>query len=113
MHTFFFIIGLLSFIWFIIEIIRLEGYPGRKWHHAYIGVMLQGLGWWINAKNQHAIGWLIFGSVLIIIGIYLVIDDATQHNMHNRWKRNGRPQSEWPKWGLHKHYEDVIRDLRD
>lgn len=113
MFTFLFIVGILTLVWFIIEIIRLEGWPGRKWHHAYIGIVLEGLGWWIITKNQHSTGWVIFGCALIAFGVWLVVDDAGQHNEHNRMKRMGVPRSQWRTSWFHRNYEKVIRDLCD
>ena len=114
MFTFLLIVGLLSFVWFLVEITRLEGWPGRKWHHAYVGLILELAGWWIASKNYlEGNLWVILGAVFVVLGIYLVIDDASQHNTHNRLKRQGVPPEQWPTSWLHRNYEKAIRDLLD
>lgn len=112
MLTFLLIVGGLSFVWFLIEIIRLEGYPGRKWHHAYIGVVMQLVTWWLIFRPEPARATFVHG-LLIALGIWLVIDDAAQHNIHNRQKRNGVPPSQWKTSFLHSFYEKTVREILD
>ena len=112
MLTFLLIIGVLSGAWLLIEVTRLEGWPGRKWHHAYIGFVLQAIGYWLVFRPEH--DRLTFWAFLLIVaGIYIVIDNARQHNEHNRLKRKGIHPSQWPTSWLHRTYEKLYRDITD
>ena len=96
----------VAFLWFLYEIIRLEGWPGRKWHHAYIAVPLWIVAWFFVGSP-----WLAF--LLFAICFLLIWDDAGQHHIHNRQKRAGIPPSQWKVSWLHRKYEAVARSLTD
>lgn len=92
------------FVWFLYEITRLEGYPGRKWHHAYISLVLAVVAFVVVSN---AWGRFLF----VVVAILLIVDDAAQHRVHNRLKRAGVPPYEWPVSWLHRHYERLYRSV--
>jgi hypothetical protein len=98
--------NVVAFLWFLYEITRLEGWPGRKWHHAYLAVPLWIVAWYVITNP-----WWAF--LLFAIAGLLIYDDAAQHRVHNRLKRQGVPMSEWPVSWLHRHYERAYRELTD
>lgn len=95
------IANIVAFGWFIYEIVRLEG-VGRKWHHAYFALPL-----WI--AQAFVPDWLVV--VILLIALTLIVDDASQHRVHNRMKREGKHPSQWPTSPLHRLYEAIARKL--
>ena len=93
-----------AFAWFLYEIIRLEGWPGRKWHHAYLAVPLVVGSFFVSV-------WIAF--LLLSVAFLLIWDDAAQHRIHNRLKRQGVPMNQWPVSWLHRYYEKAYRELTD
>ena len=101
-----FLVGLnvALFLWFLYEITRLEGWPGRKWHHAFLSVPLV-------VGSFYVVWWLAI--VMLLVAGFFTYDDAAQHRVHNRLKREGKPMSEWPTSRLHRLYESVARSITD
>jgi hypothetical protein len=92
--------NVVAFGWFVYEIIRLEGWPFRKWHHAYLAPPL-----WVAQAFVPL--WLTVA--MLVVALAFILDDASQHRVHNRLKREGKPPSEWTTSRLHRIYEAIAR----
>lgn len=98
------LVNIVAFLWFLYEIVMLEGWPFRKWHHAYIGIVFTFVAWaWVTSA------WL--AVLLFVVGGLLIVDDASQHRVHNRMQEEGKHPSQWPTSRLHRLYEWVARKL--
>lgn len=121
--------NIVAFLWFLYEITRLEGWPGRKWHHAYIAVALAALARLVNDAERYALllymetgialpRWMFndapwLALILLVLAFFLIIDDAAQHRVHNRLKRAGVSMNQWPVSWLHRKYELLARSIHD
>lgn len=55
-----------AFVWFLYEITRLEGRPGRKWHHAYVGLVMAAVALFAPALFARvALGLVMLAGLLL------------------------------------------------